>query len=92
MINHFIPKLCLAAIACSVGIANSLANEDIDALVAKAKSAAPPTISDNATIIVKGKEITKGTNGWTCLPDTFPDDGMPMCNDAVWMEMLGRAG
>ena len=88
MVKHLIPKLCFAAMACSAGIMESVASDDINALVAKARSAAPPTISDNATIIVKGEQIVKGSNGWTCLPDTFPDDGMPMCNDSVWMEML----
>lgn len=88
MVKHLLPKLCLVAVAFSAGSIEAIASEDTQALVAKARSAAPPSISDNATIIVKGKQIVKGSNGWTCLPDTFPDDGMPMCNDAVWMEML----
>ncbi|MGF1736629.1 hypothetical protein [Photobacterium satsumensis] len=56
--------------------------------IGRAKSAAPASISDNATVVVDGKVVVEGSNGWTCMPDTFPDDGMPMCNDAVWMEML----
>ncbi|GHA42049.1 hypothetical protein ACFFLZ_14235 [Photobacterium aphoticum] len=56
--------------------------------IGRARSAAPESISHEATIIVDGKVVAKGTNGWTCMPDTFPGDGMPMCNDAVWMEML----
>ncbi|KHT63790.1 hypothetical protein RJ45_10650 [Photobacterium gaetbulicola] len=56
--------------------------------IGRAKSAAPASISDEATIVVDGKVVVEGSNGWTCMPDTFPNDGMPMCNDAVWMEML----
>ncbi|RWX57361.1 hypothetical protein EDI28_04855 [Photobacterium chitinilyticum] len=88
MIKHLIPKLFLAAITSSVGIMNSVAEEDVDALIARAKSAAPAEISDNATVVANGRVLSKGTNSWICLPNTFPNDGMPMCNDPVWMEML----
>ncbi|WP_299018584.1 hypothetical protein [uncultured Photobacterium sp.] len=89
MANHLIPTLCVTALVYSAGFAYSaIAGDDLDALITRAKSAAPAAISDDATVIVKGKEVIKGTNGWTCLPNTFPDDGMPMCNDALWMQML----
>jgi hypothetical protein len=26
------------------------------------------------------------------LPETMPDDNAPMCNDAVWMEMMAAVG
>ncbi|MGF1724965.1 hypothetical protein [Photobacterium nomapromontoriensis] len=67
---------------------NTMSEDLMTEKIGRAKSAAPASISDHATVIVDGKVVVKGTNGWTCLPDTFPNDGMPMCNDAVWMEML----
>jgi hypothetical protein len=70
----------------------SIAGEEGNDRVAHARSAAPPSISDNATVIVEGVVVKEGTNGWTCMPDTMPGDNAPMCNDAVWMEMLGAVG
>ena len=67
----------------------SFAGSDADARIAQARSAGPDSISANATIIDGGKVLVEGTNGWTCMPDTFPGDNAPMCNDGVWMEMLG---
>lgn len=60
--------------------------------IAHAQSAAPAFISENATVVVDGAIVKKGTNGWTCLPDTMPGDNAPLCNDAVWMEMLTAVG
>jgi len=60
--------------------------------IAHAQSAAPASISANATVIVDGEVVKEGTNGWTCMPDTMPGDNSPMCNDAVWMEMLSAFG
>lgn len=60
--------------------------------VAQARSAAPESLSMNATIVVDGKVVAEGTNGWTCMPDTMPGDNIPMCNDATWMEMLKAVG
>ena len=68
------------------------ADSDVDARIAQARSAGPDSISANATIIDGGKVLVEGTNGWTCMPDTFPGDNAPMCNDGVWMEMLGAFG
>ena len=64
--------------------------------IANAMSAAPRTISADATIMdwpatEGGKMMTlrAGTNGWTCLPD-YPasrgDD--PMCVDDQWMSFM----
>jgi hypothetical protein len=55
---------------------------------ASAESAAPASISGGATIVqvsVDGtmKELRKGTNGWTCMPDAPATPGPdPMCFDA----------
>lgn len=68
------------------------AQESREEKIARAKSAAPPEISQNATIMVDGEVVVEGSNGWTCMPDTMPDDKAPMCNDAVWMALLGAFG
>ena len=53
------------------------------AKIARAMSAAPPSISKNATIMEmtadgKMKELRAGTNGWMCMS---APDGSPMCLD-----------
>lgn len=68
------------------------AEESLEDKIARAKSAAPAHISEDATIIVDGEVVEEGSNGWTCLPDTMPGDKAPMCNDAVWMELLNAVG
>jgi hypothetical protein len=61
-------------------------------LIKLAMSAAPPEVSKDATIMIPGPdgklvEARKGTNGFTCLPDTdgqsVPD---PICGDAASMQ------
>lgn len=62
-----------------------------DQLIRLARSAAPASISKDATIMLPGEdgklvEAVKGTNGFTCIPDI---DGMkdpdPFCGDpAAW--------
>ena len=61
-------------------------------LIEQARSAAPSMISADATVIYKGKVLAEGSNGWTCMPETFPGDNSPICNDAVWMEMMQAMG
>ena len=56
------------------------------AKIARAMSAAPPSISRNATIMEmtadgKMKQLRDGTNGWMCLVEA---DGTPMCLDKEW--------
>ena len=58
----------------------------------QARSAAPPSVSANATIVDNGEVIVAGNSGWTCMPDTFPDDNSPICIDDVWMEMMQALG
>ena len=61
--------------------------------IAHARSAAPASISANATVMEgDGTILAEGTNGWICMPDTMPDDGAPMCNDAMWTKMLKAVG
>jgi len=73
-------------------LAGTVQAADNKALIMKAKSAAPSMVSANATIMYRGKVLKEGSNGWICLPETMPDDNAPMCNDAVWMEMMAAVG
>jgi len=71
-----------------------LAGDDgAEAKIARAMSAAPASISAEATIMDSdGTVLREGNNGWTCMPDTMPGDNAPMCNDAVWMKMMMAVG
>jgi hypothetical protein len=75
-------KILLLAAAFTLG-ANGLAADDLDQRIALARSAAPPSVSANAAIVVDGKVVVQGSNGWTCMPNTMPGDNAPMCNDAM---------
>lgn len=66
-------------------------SESADAKIARALTAAPSSITDNATIKdVDGTVLRAGNNGWTCVPGIplIPDDDHPMCNDAVWVKWI----
>lgn len=59
-------------------------------MIEEATSAAPPSITAEATIVdLEGNVLREGTNGFTCLPD-LPGDANyePMCNDAQWMNFV----
>lgn len=76
-------------LACS----SVFAAESEQAMIKQAESAAPADISSNAAIMGRdGKMLRKGSNGWTCMPNTMPNDNSPMCNDGVWMKMLQAVG
>tara|TARA_B100001013_G_scaffold148504_1_gene88096 strand:+ start:1697 stop:2260 length:564 start_codon:yes stop_codon:yes gene_type:complete len=55
-----------------------------------AMSAAPSNVSMEATIIDStGKMLRKGSNGWTCMPGTPPNENVnPMCVDKAWQKWL----
>jgi len=82
----------LPAIVLGVGSVNGFAGESLEERIALARSAAPSYISDDATVVIDGEVVSEGSNGWTCMPDTFPNDNAPMCNDGEWMEMLTAFG
>ncbi len=71
-----------------LGFSHTILAESNEALIAKARSAAPAAISEKATILYRGNVLFEGSNGWVCMPETLPDDNAPMCNDSVWMEMM----
>jgi hypothetical protein len=64
--------------------------------IANAMSAAPSSVSANATILDwPAKEgdvppvLRSGKNGWSCLPDMPMTEGNdPMCLDASWMKWV----
>ena len=82
----------LTAIALLASLTQPLFAGDKDALIALARSAAPAMVSADATVMYRGEVIAKGSNEWVCMPETLPDDGAPMCNDAVWMKMMQAMG
>jgi len=92
MVKSLTQKFILPLVICSSAVGISAAEDDVEKIIAKARSAAPASISANATVIANGKVIAEGSNGWTCMPDTMPNDGAPMCNDALWMTMLNAVG
>ena len=55
-----------------------------------AMSAAPSNVSSEATIIDStGKVLREGSNGWTCMPGTPPNENVnPMCADPAWQKWL----
>ena len=66
------------------------AGDSAEDKIARAMSAAPAAVSAEATIMdTDGTVLREGSNGWTCLPDTMPGDHAPMCNDEVWMNLMG---
>ncbi|WP_223671158.1 hypothetical protein [Kangiella shandongensis] len=72
------------ALMCCLNISDANPNKRIE----QARSAAPPTVSNNATIVDNGEVLVEGNNGWTCMPDTLPGDNAPICVDPVWQEMM----
>ncbi len=86
------------AICICLGLSLTVFAEDGESVAAKierAMSAAPATVSADATIMdVDGTILREGSNGWTCIPGVglIPGDAHPMCNDAVWMAWMKAAG
>lgn len=75
------------------GVALAAGKESRTAKIARAMRAAPPSVSQNATIVdLDGTVLRSGSNGWTCQPGVVPGDNHPMCNDDVWMRLLKAVG
>lgn len=61
--------------------------------IARAMSAAPPSVSRGAMVMdVDGTMLREGSNGWVCMPGIGPGDDHPMCNDALWMKAMEALG
>jgi hypothetical protein len=81
----------IAALVIPASVSRTLAQEAEakDEKIARAMRAAPPAITQNATIVdVDGTALRPGTNGWTCMPGLSATDKSPMCNDAVWVKLM----
>jgi len=90
---HFAAKMAVMISLACVLPAQSFAGDGSEAKIARAMSAAPDSISAQATIMDSdGTVLREGSNGWTCMPDTMPGDNAPMCNDAVWMKLMMAVG
>lgn len=78
----------------SVGATQAAAPKTDAAKIENAMTAAPPAVSRNASVVEMNedgsmKELRKGTNGWTCVPDDPSTPGNdPMCLDPSAMEWL----
>jgi hypothetical protein len=87
---HIPCRFAAATIMTALVTATANAGETAEEKIARAMSAAPAAVSAEATIMDSdGTILREGSNGWTCLPDTNPGDHAPMCNDEVWMKLMG---
>ena len=87
-------KLTIIALLAPL-LATSLYAQDKDAKIKNAMSAAPASVSANATIMDWPSEdggemsmLREGTNSYTCMPDMPGMPGTPMCLDAPWLEWV----
>ena len=61
---------------------------DNDAIIASAESAAPASVTANATIkSADGTVLREGSSGYTCYPQQ--EIIGPMCNESTWDELIG---
>jgi hypothetical protein len=92
------PTLLTASLVCFLALTfNSVnAQNDAEAKIKEATSAAPDWISANAKVLdwpaEEGADFTvlrEGTSDWTCLTSMPMTEGLdPMCIDAPWMAWL----
>ena len=83
-------QLATAASLAILFTSAAVGGESPEEKIARAMSAAPAAVSAKATVMdTDGTILREGDNGWTCLPDTMPGDHAPMCNDKVWMQLMG---
>ena len=83
-LKTLIPVLLLSLLV--TGCAQTQAS-DVE-LIADAESAAPESVTKNATIKTSdGRVLRQGSNSWTCYPGSEAIG--PMCNQAQWDELIG---
>jgi hypothetical protein len=92
MLKYVTDKLVIMLALLLAGLGTAVAGEDVDKLIAYARSAAPAAVSADATVVVNGEVVAEGSNGWTCLPEVMAGDRAPVCIDAVWGEMMAAVG
>jgi hypothetical protein len=79
----FVPVLLLCLLV--TGLAH--AQKSDAELIAEAESAAPESVTRNATIKSSdGRVLRQGSNTWTCYPGSGAIG--PMCNESQWDEAL----
>jgi hypothetical protein len=77
-----------------LGTAAHQDDEDVEAKIENAMSAAPPSIAENATILDNELDedgvfvvLREGSNGWYCFPDLPGTPGNdPSCNDQTFLD------
>lgn len=92
MNKSIISKSVLTLALFAAGIGTSVADGDVDQLIAHARAAAPAAVGAGATVVINGEVVVEGGNGWTCMPETMPGDGAAICVDATWGKMMAAVG
>ena len=83
--KHMLIIACAAL--CLIAAGTALAGDKAD-MIASALSAAPASVTDNATVKDhEGNVLKQGSNGYTCFP-AAPTMG-PACNQGQWNELIG---
>ena len=96
---HVVSLLVLLAGMVAVGLAHAApaaGQDDADAKIEEAMSAAPESIGKEATIYDLNVDdqgnfivLREGSNGWSCFPDAPGTPSVdPMCLDQTWMGWL----
>lgn len=87
--RHVLPTTILL-LALLPGSGAAQVGQSNEARLLNARSAAPASVSDAATVVADGEVLHHGTNGWTCMPtNPLVANNAPMCLDAPWMAFLG---
>jgi len=97
--GNLISLLVLLVGMVAIGItqaAPASGQDDADAKIEQAMSAAPPSIGSDATIYDLEVDdagafivLREGSNGWSCFPDAPGTPSVdPMCLDQTWMDWL----
>src|SRR5436305_12170184 len=94
LMHRYVGPLLIPFLLPLIGGVQAAAPKTDAAKIANAMSAAPAALSRNASVVEMNedgsmKELRKGTNGWTCVPDDPSTPGNdPMCLDANAVEWL----
>jgi len=87
---HFLRVMATTVAVFAIAVASvATADESKAAKIARAIRAAPPSISQKATIAdVDWTVLRPGSNGWLCRPGGAPSDTHPECDDEVWVRFF----
>jgi hypothetical protein len=87
--RHVLPTTILL-LALLPGSGAAQTDQADEARIRNARSAAPASVADAATVVADGAVLHQGTNGWVCMPtNPLVANNAPMCLDAPWMAFLG---